>query len=151
MLLNIGPRSDGTIPEPEDSLWSGNGEWLALNGEAIYSTRPWNVFGEGPTEAVEGYFADTKRVPFSGQDFRFTSSGNTLYAIALAWRASRDPFFGHIRRTFVWGDQPHALAGIWRRFNFHCDADGLTVRIPGQPLCRHAFVLKITEDNKDNT
>ena len=54
LLLNIGPRPDGTIPEPEEQLLLGIGGWLAQNGEAIYGTRPWKVFGEGPTQISEG-------------------------------------------------------------------------------------------------
>ena len=53
--------------------------------QAIYSTRPWKIFGEGPTEVSEGAFTDTKRQSFTSQDIRFTTSGDTLYAIALAW------------------------------------------------------------------
>ena len=61
LLLNIGPRPDGTIPEPEEKMLREIGGWLAVNGEAIYGTRPFAVFGEGPTAVVEGPFADTKR------------------------------------------------------------------------------------------
>jgi alpha-L-fucosidase len=85
LLLNIGPRPDGTIPEPDEAVLREIGAWLGKNGEAIYGTRPWKVFGEGPTEIVEGPFADTKRKPFTAEDVRFTAKGDTLYAIALAW------------------------------------------------------------------
>ena len=84
LLLNIGPKPDGTIPEPEEEILLEIGEWLAVNGEAIYGTRPWKVFGEGPTEVVGGGFNDTKRPPFTPQDFRFTTKGNALYAVCLA-------------------------------------------------------------------
>lgn len=85
LLLNIGPRPDGTIPEPEQRLLREIGRWLATNGEAIYETRPWTVYGEGTTAVVAGSFNDTKRRPFTGRDIRFTTRGDTLYAIALAW------------------------------------------------------------------
>jgi alpha-L-fucosidase len=58
---------------------------LELNGEAIYETRPWQVFGEGPTEIVSGHFNDTKRGSFTSADLRFTQKGETLYAMALKW------------------------------------------------------------------
>ncbi|MES1222184.1 MAG: alpha-L-fucosidase [Bacteroidota bacterium] len=82
LLLNIGPRSDGTITEEETETLLGTGKWLAINGEAIYGTRPWKIFGEGPTESASGSFADQKK-PFTAQDIRFTTKGETLYAITM--------------------------------------------------------------------
>ena len=84
LLLNIGPRPDGTIPEPEQAILREIGRWLKVNGEAIYGARPWNVFGEGPTEIPEGSFSDTKRQPFTSQDIRFTRKDKLLYAIVMA-------------------------------------------------------------------
>ena len=85
LLLNIGPRSDGTIPDPEVAMLKAIGGWLRVNGEAIYGTRPWTRFGEGPTQIVEGSFADTKRKPFTSQDVRFTTRRAVLYATVLDW------------------------------------------------------------------
>ena len=61
VLLKIGPRADGTIPEAEVSMLRHLGAWLAVNGKAVYGTRPWKVFGEGPTDVVGGSCNDTKR------------------------------------------------------------------------------------------
>ncbi len=82
LLLNIGPRSDGTITDEETNTLLGTGRWLAINGEAIYATRPWKIFGEGPTESASGSFADQEK-PFTPQDIRFTTRADTLYAIAM--------------------------------------------------------------------
>mgnify|MGYP000713246367 CR=1 FL=1 len=83
LLLNVGPKADGTIPETEKAMLSDIGGWLAANGEAIYSSRPWKIYGEGPTEVIEGEFSDTKREDFTSEDIRFTTQGETLYAIVL--------------------------------------------------------------------
>lgn len=82
LLLNIGPRSDGTITDEETAVLLGTGKWLDVNGEAIYGTRPWKVYGEGPTPSASGSFADQK-VPFTAKDIRFTTKGAVLYAITL--------------------------------------------------------------------
>jgi alpha-L-fucosidase len=86
LLLNIGPRSDGTITEEETNVLLGTGKWLSVNGEAIYGTRPWKIFGEGPTESASGEFKTQK--PYASADIRFTTRGDTLYAITLALPAS---------------------------------------------------------------
>jgi alpha-L-fucosidase len=91
LLLNIGPRSDGTIPEEQQQLLLAIGHWLAINGEAIYGTRPWKFFGEGPTENIGGSFIDGKVKNFTSKDIRFTTKGDTLYAIALAIPTSYQP------------------------------------------------------------
>ena len=85
LLLDIGPKADGTIPEQPRAILLSMGRWLAVNGEAIYGTRPFTVFGEGPTKVLGGAFTDKKAAPFTGRDFRFTTKGKTLYAIALDW------------------------------------------------------------------
>jgi alpha-L-fucosidase len=82
LLLNIGPRSDGTITDEETQTLLGTGKWLGINGEAIYGTRPWKLYGEGPTESASGQFADQK-VPFNAKDIRFTKKGEIVYAITL--------------------------------------------------------------------
>ena len=83
LLLNIGPKSDGTIPQEDQDILREIGAWLKVNGEAIYGTRPWKVFGEGPTEVLEGHFNDVKRDSFGPEDIRFTQKDGVLYAMVL--------------------------------------------------------------------
>jgi alpha-L-fucosidase len=146
LLLNIGPRPDGTIPEPEQQVLLDIGRWLETNGEAVYGTRPWSVFGEGPTPVVEGSFNDTKRAAFTGDDIRFTARGDTLYAIALAW-----PTAGRlvVRSLAKGGDNaPSAitsvdLLGSAEKPKWTWDARALTVEVPAPPPGEHAFAFRI--------
>ena len=88
LLMNIGPRPDGTITDEDANVLLGTGKWLAINGEAIYGTRPWKMYGEGPTESASGEFQTQQ--PFTAKDMRFTVKGDTLYAITLELPATKD-------------------------------------------------------------
>ena len=83
LLLNIGPKADGTIPEEDEKLLLEIGEWLSVNGEAIYGTHPWKTYGDGPTRAVEGQYTDGKAVEYTNEDFRYTAKGTNIYIIAM--------------------------------------------------------------------
>jgi len=83
LLLNVGPRADGSIPEPEAQLLRDMGAWLAVNGEAIYASRPWIVYGEGPGRVGEGQFTENDQPAYGPADLRFTTRDNHLYVIAL--------------------------------------------------------------------
>jgi alpha-L-fucosidase len=84
LLLNVGPKADGSFAPEEVALLESIGAWLARNGEAIYGTRPWVLSGEGPTRVVEGEFADTARAPYTPSDIRFTTARDDVYATVLA-------------------------------------------------------------------
>jgi alpha-L-fucosidase len=90
LMLSVPLQRDGQPDADEIKIVSEIGSWLKINGEAIYSTRPWKIYGEGPsTESSEkGHFdgqADVSKKPSTSEDVRFTQSkdGRTLYAIVL--------------------------------------------------------------------
>jgi alpha-L-fucosidase len=147
LLLNIGPRPDGTIPEVEQGMLLDIGRWLAFNSEAIYETRPWKIYGEGPTQVVAGPFQDTKRVSFTAQDIRFTTRGDVLYATVLGWPedgkvniaslgSNRDLYGSAIGRV--------ELLGINEPITWTQEAEGLQVELPAIEPLDDAFVLKVT-------
>ena len=147
LLLNIGPKADGTIPDHEQEMLRDIGRWLKVNGEAIYGTRPWDVFGEGPTKIVEGTMSERKRTGgFTAEDIRFTTKGKTLYAIPLDWPANGTVTI----KSLADGKGPERIRSVkllgnsgslkWNR-----NADGLTVTLPKRKPCDYAFVLKIQD------
>ncbi len=84
LLLNVSPEADGTIPENQREVLLKIGDWLQKNGEAIYDTRPWHTYGEGPTMEPEGDFknhAGFLKIKYTSKDIRYTTKGNVLYAI----------------------------------------------------------------------
>ncbi|MFY0598093.1 MAG: alpha-L-fucosidase [Cyclobacteriaceae bacterium] len=83
LLLNVGPKADGTIPQDQKEVLYEIGNWLSANGEAIYGTRPWVIYGEGPTEVATGHHTEGKNEDLTSMDFRFTKKGDDLYAIAM--------------------------------------------------------------------
>ncbi|WP_338787229.1 alpha-L-fucosidase [Metabacillus sp. FJAT-53654] len=83
LLLNIGPKADGTIPNEDKEILLEIGEWLKINGEAIYNSKVWRVAGEGPTKIEEGQFTDSKTTVFTSEDIRFTVNGSYIYATVL--------------------------------------------------------------------
>lgn len=159
LLLNVGPYADGSFHSEAVRVLEQIGDWLALNGEAIYGTRPFLVAAEGPTvvedadynlekiseQLKNGGAADVRGKAMTAADYRFTTCGDNLYAIAMGW-----PEGGvfHIRTLREGG--PHykkanrvTMPGIDVPLDFQQDAGGLHVKVPGIRPCQYAYVLKI--------
>ncbi len=146
MLLNVGPNADGSIPERAEKMLTEIGAWLKVNGEAIYATRPWLIFGEGPTrDAKGGGFSEQADKKFTAQDIRFTHSkdGAALYAIALGW-PERDLTIRSIRAEASGPEAQVELLGhgpIAHRLNAE---NQIVLNLPAQRPCDHAFAFKLT-------
>ncbi len=84
LLLSVPMRGDGTIDAEEEKVVAGITGWMKRNGEAaIYGSRPWRSYGEGPTRAIEGHMAEDKTGAFTGRDVRFTVKDGALFAAFL--------------------------------------------------------------------
>ena len=144
LLLNIGPRSDGTIPEEVQQVLLDVGTWLNVNGDAIYGTRPWRTYGEGPTKVAAGSFHDTDTAHYTAEDFRFTTKDHALYAIGLAWPTTGEAVIRSLAATVgSQSVQSVSLLGTDAKPTFQQRPDGLHVQLPAQPPAKYAYVLRV--------
>jgi alpha-L-fucosidase len=140
LLLNIGPRADGTIPEGAQDVLLGLGEWLDLNGEAIYDTRCWTAYGEGPT-GIPKAFREREQAAYTAEDVRFTTKGDTVYAMLLGWpgKTATVKSLG----TDALQVKQVSMLGAGGTLEWSQGTEGLQVLLPLEKPCEHAYTLKI--------
>lgn len=141
LLLNVGPRADGRIPDAARDTLLAVGAWLKTNGEAIYGTRPWTVFGEGPTETADGTFAESRAKPYTPRDFRFTTKPGLLYAIQLSVPEDGRALITAIRPDSV--VKRVGLLGTDAPVRFEQGRDGLALTLPANAPRQPANVYRI--------
>ena len=148
LLLNVGPKPDGTIPDDQKETLLKIGSWLEMNGEAIYATKYWITFGEGPTEEEGGYMSEhTKTKDFTAQDIRFTKKGDTLYAIMLDWPTDSKINIKSLAKGNEYAEgltiKSVTLLGSDAQLKFKQTETGLSVTELGKKTGDFAHVLKI--------
>jgi alpha-L-fucosidase len=154
LLLNIPVRGDGTIDDDEVRFLEQMAKWMDVNSEGIYGTRPWKVFGEGPsaTQQQRGRFGgvtDTQSNPFTTEDFRFTTKGGALYAFCLGI-PSGDVKIKSLGGAAKLADQPVAnvaLLGSDEKLDWTQGADALVIKHPARLPSDHAIAFKLTFAN----
>jgi alpha-L-fucosidase len=142
LLLNIGPRPDGTIPQEEQDILLEVGNWLRINGDAIYGTRPWKTYGEGPTEVAGGSFSDAKDKPFTADDIRYTTKGNDLFAISLDNPSK--PILIKSLSTAAGTITSVEMMGSSEKLTWKQDKNGLQIKNSASYPAKHAVVYKVT-------
>lgn len=144
LLLNVGPDSHGEIPAEAQQVLLKIGAWLEVNGEAIYGTRPWRIFGEGPTKVAAGSFHDTDTAKYTAEDFRFTTKGSALYVIGFTWPAGRQAVIHSL--SLLPGNQSVqsvALLGSDAAVRFEQRPDGLHVQLPEHAPSQYGYSLRV--------
>ncbi len=137
LLLNVSLRPDGTLPDDQRAELVEVGAWLHQNGEAIYGTRPWRIASEGPTVVAGGDFKQQKQ-PLTSEDIRFTTKGDTLYAILMGWPAD-----GAVRIRSLTSAAQVELVGSDAKLTWENGLDGVLVHLPAAPVGKFAYALRI--------
>ncbi|MCS7120128.1 MAG: alpha-L-fucosidase [Nitrososphaerota archaeon] len=144
LLLNITPKSDGEIPEEVKKILLEIGEWLRINGEAIYGSRPWRIYGEGPTQFSGDIVREETIGSYKPGDIRFTRKSNTLYAILLEW-PGHNITINSLKKSDVKVHEV-TLLGLDKKLRWTQNDEGLNVCMPRVKPCNYAYTLKILLD-----
>jgi alpha-L-fucosidase len=123
LLLNVGPKADGTIPQIMIDRLLSIGEWLQVNGEAIFETRYWKIYGE--------------------DNVRYTRKGDkTVYAISMEWpgKQLRLKSFSNYKKLQI---KSVSMLGIDNPLIWNISKDGLSIQCPEEKPCDHAFSFRI--------
>jgi alpha-L-fucosidase len=148
LMLNIPLRGDGSPDEHELAFLAGLTAWMDVNSEGIYATRPWKIYGEGPSTTAAP-IRDYGRTPppYTAEDIRFTTKGDTLYAFVGAWPESRSATIKTLADNSpqVAGRKIEgvSLLGYDGKLEWSQTADGLTLKLPENAPSENAITLRI--------
>ncbi|MHC4132709.1 MAG: alpha-L-fucosidase [Planctomycetota bacterium] len=148
-LLNVGPTDEGLIPEESIERLKEMGDWLKVNGEAIHGTKAWIKRKEGPKDisfidSYEGDYEDFVEPEYTSEDILFTSKGNAVYAICLAWPKDKA-----VIKSLGTNELPNikisgvSMLGSDEDLKWELSKDGLTIFPPKEKPCEYAFVFKV--------
>lgn len=147
LMLSFGPRPDGTFPDDQVKLMQSMGDWLKICGEAIYSTRPWSAFGEGPAISSK-----SKKLIYTSEDIRFTrnKAKTTLYAFLMDWPVGdihiKSLNSGAMDKNEI---KDISVIGLNEKLSWSQDAKGITIRKPKtKPGYDFAYPVKIVFKNQ---
>ena len=149
LMLNFPLPARGTLDLEELSVLAEITKWMSVNSAAIYSSRPWKIFGESPAAAApttNAMFNEAKRKDLTAADVRFTTKGDTLYAFVMGW-----PDYQTVIRPLATNTalrvgkiQNVELLGFDGKLDWSQDNSGLKIMMPAQKPCDYAIVFKVT-------
>ncbi|MDP8246449.1 MAG: alpha-L-fucosidase [Candidatus Hinthialibacter antarcticus] len=148
LLLNIPPKPDGEIPLAVRELLLKIGQWLEVNGEAIYETRPWEVYGEGPSRVVEGHLSERQNSDATYEDIRFTRSkdNKALYVFLLGWPGAGETVT--VQSLTAGSQSPNIqsleMLGVDGSIDWSLTDKGLSIRMPEKPPFVESVCFKLT-------
>jgi alpha-L-fucosidase len=144
LMLSVPMRGNGTIDSDEVAILEALAAWMRVNGEAIFGTRPWKVFGEGPTQVKAGMFGENNATPFTADDIRFTTRQGDLYAITLGRPTA--PTLTLRSLAGVGADQVQhvRLLGMETGLRFRQESQGLILSLPDSLPGDTAYAFKIS-------
>ncbi|MEM2941669.1 MAG: alpha-L-fucosidase [Thermoproteota archaeon] len=148
LLLNFPLRPDGTLDDEELYILARLAEWMEIHGEAIYGTRPWKVAGEGPLLAPESGPFKEAEIPWTEQDYRFTSKGGVLYAFQMRWSSNGKALIHSLASDVSPKVQSVQLLGFEGEIQFHQTWFGLGIRLPDKPVTEFAHCFRIELEEK---
>ena len=146
LLLNVGPKADGTIPADQKAVLLEMGLWLQMNGDAIYETRPWEIYGEGPTQSAQGHHTEARNKTLTSEDIRFTRNSDTIYAIVMAWPEDGEVDIEALGRKSKYLDgeiESVELIGANEDIRWKQNRNALNVEFPDIRYSDFAWVLRI--------
>jgi alpha-L-fucosidase len=155
LMLNFPLMSSGVLDQDEIAILDAITAWMDVNGDAIYATRPWRIYGANLSPApaasssagtTEAKFNEQQRKELTDADVRFTTKGETLYVFVMGWPEASItiPALARGGPNQVGAITGVELLGSRARITFTHDQQGLTIRPQTTRPCEHAVVFKLT-------
>ncbi|HEX8465179.1 MAG TPA: alpha-L-fucosidase [Abditibacterium sp.] len=144
LLINVVQYADGSLPPEPQEFLREMAQWMPINGEAIYGTRPWTTYGEGPTRGRAGNF--NENTAYTPQDIRFTTKNGAIYALTLGIPTETVRIKSLATGSgFVSGEPTNVtLLGFKGQLKWNRSADGLEIQVPANLPLKHALAFKIS-------